>query len=214
MEGPAGRKRNYGWVVIGAFLGVDSMVHAIMFSLGVFLPPMSDELGMSLSQAGWLGSSNWMVPALLAIPFASLLARYRPKKLVALSTLVGVPLLFLQGWAPNYWVLLVARVAFLAITLARIPARPQLIRQWFPTNKITMVNTITNFRHGSSGGYGHIRYRRPHRGAQRMEERHFICLAPFRHLLSSAGWSWDARTRPPSQIRHLSPVSHLLLSLS
>ena len=151
MEGPAGRKRNYGWVVIGAFLGVDSMVHAIMFSLGVFLPPMSDELGMSLSQAGWLGSSNWMVPALLAIPFASLLARYRPKKLVALSTLVGVPLLFLQGWAPNYWVLLVARVAFLAITLARIPARPQLIRQWFPANKITMVNTVLTLGMGAAG---------------------------------------------------------------
>jgi len=142
VEGPAGRKWNYGWVVIGAFMAIDSMVHAMMFSLGVFLPPMGDELGMSLGQTGWLGSFNWMVPALLSIPFASLLARYRPKKLVAVSTLAAVPLVFLQGWAPNYWILLVARIAFMAITLARVPARPQLVRQWFPANRITLVNSI------------------------------------------------------------------------
>lgn len=151
VEGPATRKWNYGWVVIGAFMAIDSMVHAMMFSLGVFLPPISDELGMSLGQAGWLGSFNWMVPALLSIPFASLLARYRPKRLVALSTLAAVPLVVLQAWSPNYWILLVARIAFMAVTLARVPARPQLVRQWFPASRITLVNSVLTVGIGAAG---------------------------------------------------------------
>ena len=63
-------------------MAIDSMVMAIGFSLGVFLPPMSEELGMSLGQSGWMGSANWLVPALLAIPVASVLSHYSPKKVV------------------------------------------------------------------------------------------------------------------------------------
>jgi len=145
-----GRQWNYGWVVISAYMGIDAMVHAIGFSLGVFLPPISDELGMSLGQAGWLGSSNWMVPALLGIPVASLLARFRPKRLVAVTALAAIPLAFLQGWAPDYWVLLFARVAFMSIMLGRIAARPNLIRQWFPPQRITLVNSILTVGMGAA----------------------------------------------------------------
>jgi len=90
MEPPRGRSWNYGWVVIGAFMAIDSMVMAIGFSLGVFIPPMSDDLGMSLRQSGWLGSANWMVPAILAIPMASWLSRYSPKRVDRVTTLFGL----------------------------------------------------------------------------------------------------------------------------
>ncbi|MFW6125864.1 MAG: CynX/NimT family MFS transporter [Chloroflexota bacterium] len=149
-SGIRGKRWNYGWVVVVAYMAVDSMIHAIGFSLGVFLPPITDELGMSLGQAGWLGSFNWMVPALLGIPFASLLARFPPKRLIAVSILVGVPFVFLQGWAPNYWVLLVARVAFMSIVLGRVAARPKLIRQWFPNKTITIVNAVLTVGMGAA----------------------------------------------------------------
>lgn len=145
-----GRKWNYGWVVVGAYMGIDAMVHVIGFSLGVFLPPITDELGMTLGQAGWLGSANWMVPGLLAIPLASLLARFPPKRLIAVAAIAAVPLAFLQGWAPNYWVLLFARVAFMSIMLGRIAGRPQLIRQWFPAERITLVNSILTVGMGAA----------------------------------------------------------------
>jgi len=147
-----GKSWNYGWVVIGAFLAIDSAVMGVTFSMGLMLPYISDDLGMSLRQLGWLGSANWIVPAILAIPVASWLARYSPKKLVTLATLFSIPLLFVQGWAPNYWVLFLSRIAFMAIGLARLPAQPLLIRQWFPLEKIAMVNTVLIVGMGVVGG--------------------------------------------------------------
>jgi predicted MFS family arabinose efflux permease len=150
-KSPQKKSWNYGWVVIGSFMAIDSMVMAIGFSLGVFLPPMSEDLHMSLAQLGWMGSANWWVPAILSIPVASLLSRYPPKKLVAVSTFVAVPLVFLQGWAPNYALLLLFRIAFLAVTLARIPARPLLIQRWFPKEKISTVNSLLTVGMGAAG---------------------------------------------------------------
>lgn len=151
MEPPRGKRWNYGWVVIGAFLVLDSAVWGITFSLGLMLPLMSEDLGMSLRQSGWLGSANWMVPAILAIPVASWFSRYSPKKLITVATFFSVPLLFAQGAAPSYWVLLVSRIAFLTILLARFPARPLLIQQWFPLEKVTMVNSVLTVGMGAAG---------------------------------------------------------------
>lgn len=151
MEPPRGRSWNYGWVVIGAFLAIDSLVWGVTFSLGIMIPVMSGDLGMSLRQSGWLGSINWMVPAILAIPAASWLGRYSPKKLITIAAVFEVPLLFAQGWAPDYWVLMLSRVAFMAIGLARFPARPLLIQQWFPLEKVTMVNSVMTVGMGAAG---------------------------------------------------------------
>ncbi len=149
---PPVRKWNYGWVVIGVFLVIDSSIMGLTFSLGLMLPLISDDLGMSLRQSGWLGSANWMVNAILAVFLASWLSRYSPKKLITLATLFGAPLIFVHGWAPNYWVLLLSRVAFMAVTLARLPARPLLIQQWFPVEKIATVNAVLTIGMGAVGG--------------------------------------------------------------
>jgi MFS family permease len=132
-------------------MAIDSLVWAMTFSLGLMIPLMSEDLGMSLRQSGWLGSINWMAPAILSIPAATWLARYSPKKLITIATIFEVPLLFAQGWAPNYWILLLSRMAFMAIGLARFPARPLLVQQWFPLEKITMVNSVLTVGMGAAG---------------------------------------------------------------
>jgi len=152
MEAPRERSRNYGWVVMGAFMAIDSAFTGIMFSLGLMLPLMTTDLDMSLQQSGWLGSANWMAIAILCIPLASWLARYNPRKVITLAALCSVPFVFIQGWAPNYWVLLISRIAFVAIGLARFPARPLLIQQWFPLEKIARVNSVLTIGMGAVGG--------------------------------------------------------------
>jgi predicted MFS family arabinose efflux permease len=61
-------------------------------------------------------------------------------------------LLFAQGLAPNYWVLLVCRIAYMAIGLARFAARPTLIQQWFPKKKVPLVNGVLTVGMGLAGG--------------------------------------------------------------
>ena len=118
MEASQRRSWNYGWVVVGAFLTIDAMIMGITFSLGLMLPLIIKDLDMTLGQASWLGAANWEVSALLSIPIAFRLSRYSPKALITISCLGEAPLLLAQGLAPNYWVLLVCRIAYMAIGLA------------------------------------------------------------------------------------------------
>jgi predicted MFS family arabinose efflux permease len=152
MESPKGRTWNYGWVVVGAFLAIDAMIMGITFSLGLMLPLMIKDLDMTLGQASWLGAVNWEVSALLSIPIALRLSRYSPKALITISCLGEAPLLFAQGLAPNYWVLLVCRIAYMAIGLARFAARPTLIQQWFPKEKVPLVNGVLTVGMGLASG--------------------------------------------------------------
>ena len=152
MESPRGRTWNYGWVVVGTFLAIDSMIMGITFSLGLMLPLISDDLDMTLGQVSWLGAVNWEVSALLSIPIAFRLSRYSPKALITISCLGEAPLLFAQGLAPSYWVLLVCRIAYMAIGLARFAARPTLIQQWFPKEKVPLVNGVLTVGMGLASG--------------------------------------------------------------
>ncbi len=146
------RTFNYGWVVIGAFLAIDSAIMGVTFSLGIMLPLIAKDLDMSLAQSSWLGAVNWEVTGLLSIPVAFRLSRYSPKALVSWASLLAAPLLLAQGLAPNYWLLLVFRVVYLAVGLARIAARPTLIQQWFPREKIPLVNGVLTVAMGLAGG--------------------------------------------------------------
>ena len=152
MEASQRRSWNYGWVVVGAFLTIDAMIMGITFSLGLMLPLIIKDLDMTLGQASWLGAATWEVSALLSIPIAFRLSRYSPKALITISCLGEAPLLLAQGLAPNYWVLLVCRIAYMAIGLARFAARPTLIQQWFPKEKVPLVNAVLTVGMGLAGG--------------------------------------------------------------
>lgn len=143
---------NYGWVVIGAFLAIDSAIMGVTFSLGIMLPLIAKDLDMTLGQSSWLGAVNWEVSGLLSIPMAFRLSRYSPKALVTWSSLLSAPMLVAQGLAPSYWILLVARIVYLAFGLARFAARPTLIQQWFPRDKIPLVNGVLSVAMGLAGG--------------------------------------------------------------
>ncbi len=152
MEAPLGRSWNYGWVVVGAFLAIDATIMGITFSLGLMLPLLIKDLDMTLGQASWLGAANWEVSALLSIPVAFRLSRYSPKTLITISCLGEAPLLLAQGLAPNYWILLVCHIAYMSVGLARFAARPTLIQQWFPKEKVPLVNGVLTVGMGLAGG--------------------------------------------------------------
>jgi len=67
---------------------------------------------------------------------------------------LGILLLFLQGWAPTFAVLLAGRLAF-GITVSAIqPARALLVQQWFHQREIVWVNAISNVIFGVIVGGG------------------------------------------------------------
>ena len=138
----------FRWVVL-SYLGLaNGTVVLFVLSLGVLLPSISDDLGLSPTAQGLLGSSALFGNLILALPLSIVLSRYRGR-VVLLGALVGMSLFGLgQAWAPIFVVLLVSRWLFGQAAAAMHPARTLLINQWFPRREIIFANGIFNGTYG------------------------------------------------------------------
>ena len=146
----------YRWVVLGLWhlTGVAGLM--MVFTLGILLPAISSELRLSPGQQGVLGSAAFWGTLALSIPLSWWTSRYGPKMLTTVTLGLGTLLLFLQGWAPTFAVLLAGRLAFGMSILAREPARAFLTQQWFLRREIILVNSLSNLLFGLVVGGGFV----------------------------------------------------------
>ena len=126
----------------------------VMSTVGILLPAISLELGLSPGQQGMLGSAAFWGNVILAIPLSWLTSRFNPKLLTTVTLALGTLFLFVQGWAPVFPVLLLGRLAFGLMVIARQPARSLLTQQWFPPKEFVMVNSVGNALFGVVVGGG------------------------------------------------------------
>ncbi|MCH7997122.1 MAG: MFS transporter, partial [Chloroflexi bacterium] len=149
-DGVEPRPSPYRWVVMLTF----NLTHATgivgALVLGVLLPSMTADLGLSPSQQGWLGSSTMLGSLVLSIPLGWWLSRYRATWVTTVSLAAGTLFIFMQGLAPGFVVLLVARILFGLAPVAREPARMLLVHQWLPRREIPLFNGILNAIFGIS----------------------------------------------------------------
>ena len=142
------------WVVFGLWSICAVFGFMVLSTLGILLPAISAELELSPSQQGVLASSAFWGNFIMAIPLSLWTSRYAPKILTTITLLIGVFLILLQGWAPIFVALLLARVAFGLTLLAREPARAILIKHWFSEGEIVLANSFSNIFFGIVVGGG------------------------------------------------------------
>ena len=65
-----------------------AMVGALV--LGVLLPAMAEDLGLSPLEQGWLGSSAIIGSLIFSIPFGLWMSRFRPMLLTAITLFLGL----------------------------------------------------------------------------------------------------------------------------
>ena len=148
------RPSAYRWVSVGLFLllGVSSfMVH---LALGLLLPAINSDLGLSPSQQGIVSSAAFWASLVLAIPVGWWASRFSPRALTSVMVAVATGCVFLQGSAPGFIVLSIGRLIFGLTVVAREPARALLTLQWFPRHEIVMVSSISNLLFGLVVGGG------------------------------------------------------------
>ena len=132
----------YRHVIVGVLALATFANYLILFNLGVLLPAISDDMGLSPSEQGWLGSSAIVANLVFSIPFGWLLSRVDAKHVTTVSLLAGGLFLFVQGWAPVFLVLLAGRLMFGLSGVAREPARAMLTQQWIPDREIVLMNGV------------------------------------------------------------------------
>ena len=145
---------NYRWLVIGLWMVISVSGFMVLSTLGILLPSISEELGLSPSKQGLLGSAAFWGNISLAIPMSWWTSRFGPKALTIVTLALSTAALFLQGWAPAFAVLLAGRLAFGITIIARQPARVALTQQWFTPREFVMVNSLSNVLFGLVVGGG------------------------------------------------------------
>ncbi|MDA0265051.1 MAG: MFS transporter [Chloroflexi bacterium] len=126
----------------------------VLNTLGILLPAISADLDLSPSEQGLLGSASHWGNIALAIPLSWATSRLNPKWLTAGSLTLATLCLFLQSWAPVFFLLLLGRLMFGISNIAQQPARALLTRQWFPAREVIIVNGLSNVFFGLVVGGG------------------------------------------------------------
>lgn len=139
MQAPASR---YRWVVFGAmtFVGLNRVPVGV--ALGILLPSISQELGLPLTEQGWLGGALNLGNIFVGVPVAWLVSRWNPWWVVGLSSAGSALLTVVQGLVPSFLPLMAARVLSGVSRDANAPARVILVRQWFPLREIVLTTGI------------------------------------------------------------------------
>ena len=139
---------------MGVWLTASVSGFMIMSTIGILLPAISDELGLSPFEQGMLGSAAYWGNLALAIPMGWWTSRFSPKILTTVTMVLGTLFLAAQAFSPGFVVLLLGRMAFGVSVIARQPARAFLTQQWFPPRQVVLVNSISNAMFGLVVGGG------------------------------------------------------------
>ena len=132
----------YRWVVIGGMASGISTSMSMLFFIGLMLPDISRELGLSPTQQGLVGSSALLANLVLVMPINSWGSRFRPRRMLTIALLVVAGSVFLQARAPVFWVLIAGRVLLAVGTMLTQAPRVLLIQQWSTRRQFAMSNGI------------------------------------------------------------------------
>ncbi len=136
-----------GWAVLLLFRAQESSSTLLSYTFGLFLPFISDDLGITPLQAGLLQGIWWVTRATLSLPTGALLSRFRPVLVVLGSLTMGLPFLFLQAFANGFVVLLLARLFFVTFNVLATPARTLLMQQWAVPRQFAHINSVGLSQH-------------------------------------------------------------------
>ena len=136
-----------GWATLLLHHLQISSLRLSSFVLGIFLPFITDDLGLTPLQAGLLQGVWWMTAAVAVLPFGIWLSRFRPVPMNLVSLLLVTPFLFAQGLAFNFLSLFFARFFAALFHMIGLAARPMLFQQWAARRQYTLINAVGLSQH-------------------------------------------------------------------
>ena len=112
-----------------------------LFALSPLLPQAIEEYGISHWAAGMLVSLPMLVGAAIGLPGGILIARVGVKR-AYMWAWVAMALLALAPIVPNFYVLLILRVAYGVGLALIVVATGPLVMQWFKPREMLVINSL------------------------------------------------------------------------
>jgi MFS family permease len=123
-------------------IAVRGSIGLIWTSSGPLIPLIMAEYGISRGSAGWFASAAPMTIALVSIPIGMIGARFAVKRTFFVGALLQAAGM-LAPFCPDYFTLLLTRVAFAVGTAVTVPIGTAIAAQWFSSRHLPMVNGVT-----------------------------------------------------------------------
>ena len=136
-----------GWAVILLSRFRRSSIIVNSFAFGIFLPFITEDLGLTPLQAGLLQAVWWVATAALTLPFGAFFSRFRPVPLSLASISLVAPFVFVQGLAVNFATLFAARLLLVVSNLISVPAQTMLLQQWAARRDYANINAVGLSQH-------------------------------------------------------------------
>lgn len=131
-------------IIILAWLAA-ILVNLAVFSFGMMLPDIMNDLNIGLTEAGNLSACSWIVKAIVTIPIAMAVSRVNPKHILFVLYLCIGGGMVLQGFAQNYFMMMMGRALVAGASAgAFVPLVPVKIN-WIPKSKLTQINGVEGF---------------------------------------------------------------------
>lgn len=112
-----------------------------LFALSPLLPLAIEDYGISHGAAGLLVSLPMLVGAAIGLPGGKVIARLGVKRSYMLAW-IALALLALAPIAPNFYVLLVLRLAYGVGLALMVVATGPLVMQWFRPKEMLVINSL------------------------------------------------------------------------
>ncbi|MEW6573200.1 MAG: MFS transporter [Bacillota bacterium] len=125
---------HYGWIVVLMGTLATLGAHGFgRFSYTLILPPMREGLALTYTQAGLLGTGNFIGYLICAFAGGFLASKYNSRYIISLSLLLMSLTMFLTGWAQSFeWAFTMRLLTGLGNGAAYVPAMA-LGSVWFAT---------------------------------------------------------------------------------
>lgn len=130
----------YRWVIVSSVTALTGAHLVLIYVIGLLLPDIVDDLDLSPTEQGWLGSSVLLANLVLAIPLNTLMSRYRPWRIIAVMSVAVAGFGFLQGWSPILAALIIGRVGVGLGFAATMAPRALMLQQWSTQRRIALTN--------------------------------------------------------------------------
>lgn len=139
---------HYRWIILAGLMICGWPVIWYSFAMGIILPSMSDDLGMTSSQQGWLGASYFLASFLLTIPLTHWMSHMRPARLLGGVLITTTVLIFVASALPNYGAQFGARFLVAAAFVGVNPARTLITQSFFGPKDYALANGVANATYG------------------------------------------------------------------
>ena len=130
----------YRWVIVTSVTTLTGAHLVIIYIIGLLLPDMIEDLDLSPTEQGWVGSSVLLANLVMAIPLNTLLSRFKPWRIIAIMSVAVAGFGFLQGWSPILAVLIIGRVGVGLGFAATMAPRALMLQQWSTQRRIALTN--------------------------------------------------------------------------